>query len=443
MSSRTLLGVATLAGRIRLALVSVTLLAIAVVTAGALAIGYHYLHAQMQAHLRALASVTAAQSQAALLFQDRNAADEVLRAIPEEEGVIVAELRDASGRAVARVVQPGQTLPGSLMRLVARESATEEVVVDGRPIGSVMLESGGEPLLRALLGLLALDLLGAFLTGGVVLVIERRLTRHITRPLTGLEAVIRSAHRDRDFTRRAPPCGIAEIEGLRTDFHALLDEIQRRDEDLSRTHAALKRLALRDTLTGLPNRAMFEQALLDALNAGSRGHARAGLLYFDIDSFKAVNDTFGHSTGDALLKGIASRLHERLPARAIPARIGGDEFVVLISPVDSEEELRTLVAELQRALHAPLRIGAHVFHPGLSIGFAVSSGTGTDAGELINLADRAMYLSKNQRRSAGIRTRWETASQSDEIPAGCLSADAIADADDLIKTVREAMLVEK
>jgi diguanylate cyclase (GGDEF)-like protein len=93
----------------------------------------------------------------------------------------------------------------------------------------------------------------------------------------------------------------------------------------------------------------------------------------------------------------------------LPARIGGDEFVVLVSPVASEEELRSLAAKLDLALHAPMRIGRHVFHPGLSIGCAVSGEARMAGAELINLADRAMYLSKKQRRRAGDRTRWEEA----------------------------------
>jgi len=281
--------------------------------------------------------------------------------------------------------------------------------VDGRRIGRVTLESAGEPLLRGLLGLLVFDLLGAIVVVALVLVVARRLTGHITRPLTNLEAVIRTAREERDFSRRALPCGIAEIEALRTDFHALLDEIQRRDQDLGRTHAALKRLAFRDTLTGLANRAMLESALLTALGGDAPDDERTGLVYFDIDSFKAVNDTLGHATGDALLKGLASRLTGALPPHALPARIGGDEFVVLVSPVASEEELRGLAAKLDLALHAPMRIGRHVFYPGLSIGCAVSGEARMAGAELISLADRAMYLSKKQRRRAGDRTRWEEA----------------------------------
>jgi diguanylate cyclase (GGDEF)-like protein len=428
---------ATLAGRIRTALLSVTLLAILVVTLGALAIGYHSLRAQMHAHLRALAVVTATQSQAALLFQDRRAAEDVLRAIPAEEGVVVAELRDASGAVVARVAAERQSVAGRLMSALAQETATADVVVDGRVTGRVTLETDGEPLTRGLLGLLVFDLIGALLTGAVVLVIAQRLTGHITQPLTELEAVIHGVREKRDFSRRAPPCGIAEIEGLRTDFHALLDEIQRRDADLRRTNAALKRLALRDTLTGLPNRAMFERALLDALDGG----ACAGLLYFDIDSFKAVNDALGHPVGDALLKRIAARLRERLPAHAVPARIGGDEFVVLLAPVGSAAELQALAADLQELLQAPLRIGAHLFSPGVSVGCALSGADAQDADELIQHADQAMYSAKSARRGTGARTHWEELPASNETSPA--ARDPVAEWDKAMKAAREAVLFEK
>jgi diguanylate cyclase (GGDEF)-like protein len=428
---------ATLAGRIRAALLAVTLLAILVVTLGALAISYHSLRAQMDAHLRTLAVVTATQSQAALVFQDRRAAEEVLRAIPAEEGVVLAELRDASGAVVAHVAEERRSFAGRLMSAVAQDTVRANVVVDNRTVGSVTLYTDGEPLARALLGLLAYDLLGALVTGAVVLVIARRLTRRITQPLTELGTVIHGVREKRNFSRRAPPCGIIEIEDLRNDFHALLDEIQRRDTDLRRTNAALKRLALRDTLTGLPNRAMFERSLLDALNGGTC----AGLLYFDIDSFKAVNDALGHPVGDALLKRIAQRLRDRLPAHAVPARIGGDEFVVLLAPAGSADELRVLAAEVQRALQAPLPIGAYLFSPGVSVGYALSGVDARDADELIQHADQAMYSAKAERRGNGARTHWEELPASNEhAPAG---PDPVAEWERAMRAAREAVLFEK
>lgn len=439
MNLRALSGTPTLAGRIRLALLSVTLLAILVVTLGAMAIGYGSMHVQMQRHMRALAAVTATQSEAALLFKDRSAAAQVLQTIPPEEGVIVAELRDASGAILARVAEPMEHAPlGGLMR----ETVIEDVVVDGRVIGSVRLENGGAPLVRGLFGILALDLLGAILTGGVVLVIARRLTRHITQPLTELGTVIRTVRAERDFRRRAAPCEVAEIENLRADFNALLEEIRRRDEDLTRTHAVLRRLALRDTLTGLPNRAMFERALLDALSSGAPDGMRAGLLYFDIDSFKAVNDTLGHAVGDALLKGIAARLQAALPSHAMPARIGGDEFVVLISPAGTEEQVAALANQLQQAIQAPLPIESRLFHPGVSVGYAVSQATAT-ADQLMQLADQAMYWSKSKRRVAGLKTHWQGLPESDEFQAAIAAHGAVDDWETSMKLARAAILFEK
>jgi diguanylate cyclase (GGDEF)-like protein len=396
----------TLASRIRAALLGVALAAVAVAAAGALIIGHHTLSRQMQSHLGALAEITAVQSQAPLLFSDPAAAMDVLRAIPDEEGIRLGEIRDASGVAIARLEQPDQALPALLERTLAPEGVTRAVAVDGRQIGSVRLEAGSRPLARSLLVFVVFDLLGGLLMALVVLAVARRLTRHFSSPIEALGAVMRDVHADRNYARRAPPFAVAEIEGLRAEFNALLGEIERRDLELKRTNAALKRLALRDPLTGLANRAMFESALLEALGRDAR--AGVGLIYFDLDAFKAVNDTFGHAAGDLLLRSFAARLAEHVPEGAVAARMGGDEFVVLLPDIGTREDLASLAERLQTALHGPLRVGAHVLYPGASVGFALSSAE-VDASQLIELADRAMYASKERRRDAGIRTRWERA----------------------------------
>jgi diguanylate cyclase (GGDEF)-like protein len=182
---------------------------------------------------------------------------------------------------------------------------------------------------------------------------------------------------------------------------------------------------------------MFERALLDALDGG----ASAGLLYFDIDSFKAVNDTLGHPVGDALLKRIATRLRERLPANAVPARIGGDEFVVLLAPAGSAAELPALAADVQQLLQAPLRVDAYLFQPGVSVGYAMSGAHAKDAEELIELADQAMYAAKSARRDAGARTRWEKLSNPGTGPTAV--SDPVAEWERAMQAARNAVLFDE
>lgn len=404
----------TLASRIRAALLGVALAAVAIAALGALVIGHHALQRQMQSHLAAVADIAAVQSQAPLLFGDATAAMDVLAAIPDEEGIRLGEIRDASGAVLARLEDAAQALPAPLERALALEGVARPVVVDGRRIGTVLLEAGGGPLARNLMVFVVFDVIGGLVMALVVLTVARRLTRHIARPIEALGTVMRDVHADRDFARRAPPFAVAEIEALRTEFNALLEEIQRRDAELERTNAALKRLALRDPLTGLANRAMFESALLEALGRDAR--AGVGLVYFDLDAFKTVNDTFGHAAGDLLLRSIAARLEEHVPAGAVAARMGGDEFVVVLPAIGTRDALAALAERLQTALHAPLRVGAHVLYPGVSVGCALS-GTDVDASRLVDLADRAMYAAKERRRDAGIRTHWERIDNSAHEPA--------------------------
>jgi len=396
----------TMAEHMRRWLLAASLLALLTGTLVAVAVAYDVLLGQTRLHMQALAKLTAAQSQAPLLFNDAAAAEQVLRSIPSEEGISDAALLGPSGAQVAAVHEDPEPWPMSALAGLMRESVSHAIVVDGQPVGTVVLQYGGAPLARRLIELLT-GLLGAVVLISIaVLVIARRLARHLTAPLTDLQSVIARARAHEDLSGRAAPCEIVEIDRLRADFHALLDQLKGREADLKRTHAVLKRLATSDRLTGLANRAMLEARLL-ALTGGERQvGARLGVLYFDVDSFKAVNDTLGHAVGDALLKAIAGRLKESLPAEALPARIGGDEFVVLFASLASDSELDHQAAAAQGRLEAPLQLGEVLFHPAVSVGWTAVPAEGAEAAKLLELADQAMYAAKATRRDAGHRTRW-------------------------------------
>lgn len=163
----------------------------------------------------------------------------------------------------------------------------------------------------------------------------------------------------------------------------------------------LERRALYDHLTGLANRSL----LLDRLAHALTQHARTGNLvavaFADLDHFKRLNDSLGHDAGDRMLKAVAERMTGAVRPGDTVARIGGDEFVVVLEGVDSAEHAGELLDELLAAVELPLHIDGHEVVPRLSAGLTVNDGTGV-AEEVLRDADTALYVAKDAGRS-----RWE------------------------------------
>jgi len=158
----------------------------------------------------------------------------------------------------------------------------------------------------------------------------------------------------------------------------------------------LARLANEDSLTGLPNRHWFLNFVPAALaHAGASGH-EAALLFIDLDEFKQVNDSHGHAVGDRLLKAAATRLLTQLRPGDRVARFGGDEFIVLLSPFDSEHQVAAVAARIIQAFGKPFTIFDEQHMIGASVGISVYPRDGTDATTLIRHSDIAMYAGKNE-----------------------------------------------
>jgi diguanylate cyclase (GGDEF)-like protein/PAS domain S-box-containing protein len=171
--------------------------------------------------------------------------------------------------------------------------------------------------------------------------------------------------------------------------------------DRKRMEVELERLALYDPLTGLPNRALFGDRLRQVL--ARRGRETATAVYFlDLDRFKRINDSLGHSAGDAVLREVAERLTGVVRPEDTVARFGGDEFTVLCESVGGVLEAVAIADRLQRPLRQPLRLGGAELRLSASIGVALlEAGEGGDGQRLIEDADAAMYRAKER---GGART---------------------------------------
>jgi diguanylate cyclase (GGDEF)-like protein/PAS domain S-box-containing protein len=183
---------------------------------------------------------------------------------------------------------------------------------------------------------------------------------------------------------------------------ATIQDVTERNEALARALQSETQLAhdlLHDRLTGLPNRALFNESLSAALERARGSNRMAAVLFIDIDEFKTVNDTMGHPAGDALLKEISERL--RLATRQLDciARVGGDEFIAVLGDIAEIEHVEKVVRHLEHIAADPVRLPGGDLTVTCSIGVALFPQDGEDVETLIRNADTAMYQAKRDGRS--------------------------------------------
>lgn len=156
----------------------------------------------------------------------------------------------------------------------------------------------------------------------------------------------------------------------------------------------IRHLAHHDILTGLPNRLLFGDRLRQALLAAEREEHKLALIFFDLDKFKPVNDSYGHAVGDVLLQQVATRLRTTLRASDTLARLGGDEFVVLLPRVTGTGDAKKVAEDILRELNRPFMTEGFTLHISASLGVAVYPDDAADADSLLRCADTAMYEAK-------------------------------------------------
>ncbi len=156
----------------------------------------------------------------------------------------------------------------------------------------------------------------------------------------------------------------------------------------------IAKLARYDTLTGLPNRLMINEALAHALDQAVRHHTRPGFMMIDLDRFKAVNDSLGHPVGDRLLVRVAERLRQIMKNGEMAGRLGGDEFAVVMNDTSDLSRVTALADAIISTLSRPYEVDQNTLYVGASVGTAVSPRDGRTAEMLIRSADLALYKSK-------------------------------------------------
>ncbi|NNM12073.1 MAG: EAL domain-containing protein [Pseudomonadales bacterium] len=222
----------------------------------------------------------------------------------------------------------------------------------------------------------------------------RELLRAASAHDCGIPIICLTPEIDEDLDRAVIKAGAADYL-LKSRLSAdSLERAIRYAIDRKQSEAQLARLAHYDLLTGIPNRLLFNDRLDRALQRAKRGDAPFSLLYVDLDGFKAINDTHGHDKGDMLVKGIAQRISHCIRRTDSVARIGGDEFTVLLERASSTTDAVSIAQKIIDVVTEPFDIGTQHVRVGCSIGIATYPDAGQDAHTLLHHADMAMYEAK-------------------------------------------------
>ncbi len=354
----------------------------------------------LNARLATLADIVGQNSTAALNFNDADAAVSVLEALRAEPPVVAACLYDSSEVLFAQYQRQAgaHTCPARRTQIpTARRafpSAVRPIFRKGEFLGTVFLVSDVQELDRRWKRLLLLGgvLLALALTiGGVSgLLLQRRLSK----PIFDLARAMQKVTAEQEFDARVTVLGSDEIAQLGNGFNAMLCELERREKEKKEFEAKLRFQASNDALTGLPNRRLLADRLIQSLALAAREERILALLYIDLDGFKLVNDSLGHSIGDALLVQVAARLQAHVRKSDTLARLGGDEFTVVLGGLHIEEDALTVAKILLDALAPPFTIEGHHLNIGASIGISVFPENSRDPSILMQQADSAMYAAK-------------------------------------------------
>lgn len=202
-----------------------------------------------------------------------------------------------------------------------------------------------------------------------------------------------------EFTRADGTAGYVLVAGVSLEPEAGWIAVA---VDLTKRRTAeeeARNLALHDPLTGLPNRRLLMDRLNRALTRDAQPGELVGLLFCDLDQFKRVNDEYGHAGGDRLLHDVARRLEEQARAGDTVARVGGDEFVIVLERLAEPEDATHTAERIRAALAQPIRAGEREMHVTCSIGVAVAGAGARDVDSLLAHADEAMYRAKQEGRN--------------------------------------------
>ena len=229
--------------------------------------------------------------------------------------------------------------------------------------------------------------------------LRESLQKSILQPIYKLDEVTTEIIKTKNLKQEIPAFNSDEIGDLAKNFQLMISDLNSYHQELNKKTDDLFYQANYDTLTHLPNRALFQDRLKQSIYKSSRNNEKFALFFIDLDQFKEVNDTFGHEYGDKLLVKVAQRLSSILTEDDTLARLGGDEFIIIMNNLKELHGVSVLAQKVLDILEVPIDVEGEEIFISSSIGISLFPQDSKDEKELLKNADIAMYRAKHDGRA--------------------------------------------
>ena len=272
------------------------------------------------------------------------------------------------------------------------------ITADGKQVGSIVIVASIYAFIFQML--LEILILVSIVIASILVTHKYRalLRDSILKPIAELNTLTSKIIETKNLRNKIPVYSKDEIGELAENFNSMLDDLDKTNTELNQQKDSLAYKAHHDALTGLPNRALFNDRLEQAITKARRHKEEIALFFIDLDHFKQINDTLGHEVGDEVLKFFAKRLNDSVRTEDTIARIGGDEFMVIMESLQTPEAISVVANKIVSIVKEPIILGEKTLNLGTSIGISVYPHNGETSEILLKNADTAMYKAKDEGR---------------------------------------------
>ena len=354
--------------------------------------------------LHSMAEILAPSLTAAVIFQDEITAQELINPLSRQGNIVDVLVTDNQGSIFTHIVNESKSslAYGSNVNTVEIPLRIEEFKYGTLIIHSDDSEMQERRVFYRNFLLIVMGIVFA-ISFGLALILRNLFIK----PILSLTSVADGVIETRNYSLRAKKLSNDEVGSLTSYFNVMLEKMERREQDLearvlertTKLEVANEKLheqAYRDSLSGLPNRRYLQENIQDYIDRNVKGErTHFALLFIDLDGFKEVNDSMGHDYGDVLLIGVGKRIKNAIREQDTVARMGGDEFNVLLRDIDCSDSVLTIAEKIQAHLAESFFLNGEQVYVTCSIGIAMFPEHGDTVETLIKHADLAMYDAKN------------------------------------------------